>query len=648
MSNKGKSATAEAPVEKPKKGQGSAKPTAQTAKQSSERKVIFTTVEVANYSAGTELGPVTPALARDWLGWEDEEQYKEALKQGKTKLEPLLADRKGRQIRCRHNVTNRPLYLDLVRAYMQTVLNKQWAGPSGCGGTVNGENLIIGETGLILDAQHRLIALVLCEQERTGDVSGPSQAAHWAKFWPTECVIDSLVVTGISESDKVVNTMNTGKPRSLSDALYRSEYLSKYKTSKVREQLASMCDYSIRLLWDRTWASKEAWAPRRTHAEALDFLARHEKHLLKYVDVIYQLDREVKKKEEITQAGGRISRFLHAGLMPAVTFMMASSTSKGGNPVVGEQTDYRDKEGVTSEKKLKWDNEERAEQFLRALADSTGLPGDPLAALWKLRRPEPDDKEGSPIFSTGSVRGIGTRSERMQILSIAWKEFCVGNNISEETFPLSEMYKWTGEEFASKWVFDVATAQTFGGIDLGPQGIKSEREEESNRRLAEEAANRERMNSESASEEKRRRAEQEAAKKAKARPGSNGDGSVKREPGEVKPSQTRYGPDGLPAAPKLVKGKKGKEVAPEEAPVEADAQDDTDAEPGVPLEASPEEQPTVGLTEAIEGLDGPSQDDLDALEEAEGLVEEADTESPAESDPWALIATIDKTHKPMK
>lgn len=244
---------------------------------------------------GGDKPPIDQTLARKLLGWEEEGEEKF----GK---DFLLKDKQGKKIRCHNNVKNRPLYKANLEKLTQEILNGRWE--------YNGETIIVGETGLVLNGQHSLIALILACQE------WPSQSeeySHLAFSWKVEPTIDKLVAFGVSEKDKVVNTMDTCKPRSLSDVIYRSKYFSDMQTGD-RGKVAKMTEFAVELLWHRTGASLNAFAPRRTHSESLDFIERHPR-ILACVKHVFEENGKEK----------RIVSYTSPGYAAGLLFLMACS-----------------------------------------------------------------------------------------------------------------------------------------------------------------------------------------------------------------------------------------------------------------------------------------------------------------------------------
>ena len=262
--------------------------------------------------------------AKELLGWQEEDTEKFG-------TNFLFKDSLGRKIRCHNNVTNRPLYLSILGALTQEILRRRWK--------LNGENRIIGETGLVLNGQHTFISLVLAVQKWKED---PSKYPEWE----TEPYIAVSIMFGISEDDEVVNTMDTCKPRSLADVLYRSPFFSDLE-NKDRKKASRVLDYAVKLVWDRTGV-KNAFQIRRTHAEALDFIARHPK-------IVECANHIFTENGDCNQIGWYISPGSAAGLL----YLMSCSLT--------ESRDYHSDENPREEL-LSWDHWDKACDFWVLLA----------------------------------------------------------------------------------------------------------------------------------------------------------------------------------------------------------------------------------------------------------------------------------------
>lgn len=186
--------------QKPAKKVG-VKKVAATMPHSKDRPKIHNTVSVELCSGDKAL---TQAKAKELLGWEEEE------KGGTSYGQEFLLKSNGVKVRCYNNITNRPLYMANVQALKQEILRGRWR--------LNGESIIIGDTGLMLNGQHQCIALVEAVNDWEQDKS------KWEETCPNVPTLEKVLTIGISEDDYVVNMMDTCKPRSLADVLYRSPF----------------------------------------------------------------------------------------------------------------------------------------------------------------------------------------------------------------------------------------------------------------------------------------------------------------------------------------------------------------------------------------------------------------------------------------
>ena len=232
---------------------------------------------------------IDSAQAKAILGWQEETD---------AKVSCLLKDRNGKRIRCEHNVTNRPLYRSNYEALVQEILRGNWR--------YNMEPIIIDEMGQVLNGQHQLIAVVLATQDWEAD----------RDKWPAikRVAIDKLICFGADGSDEAVNTMDTCKPRTLADVIYRAPFFRKYDEAD-HKALAKMANHAVNCLWDRTGACINPYAPRQTHAESISFIERHNR-LLEAVVAIHEENEE-----------NRIKRFIGAGYAAGLLYLMGTSTS---------------------------------------------------------------------------------------------------------------------------------------------------------------------------------------------------------------------------------------------------------------------------------------------------------------------------------
>jgi hypothetical protein len=340
----------------------------------------------------------------------------------------------GCKIRCLNNVVNRPIHWTAVRALAQEHLNRKWKP--------NGETIILGRTALILNGQHTLIGAKLAEWERT---EGPD-ADHWKSIWPTPITLEKLVAVGVEETDEVINTMDTCKPRSLADVVYRSPYFRDLKP-KDRVTLAKMMDQAIMFLWDRTGAKVDAYAPRRTHAEALDFLARHPK----VEDAVRHI------WEEYKESWATSSSVMAAGYAAGILYLMAASDSSNKQVSTYQERVRLGEAGQRDISLACWD---RACEFWTMLRASAPEMEDLKTALTRL---------ADPVHGMG-----GGRDERVAVLALAWASFKAGGAIVEDDLSLEYVTTVDGTREG------MANRYTFGGIDRGNNTTKPRGSERTN------------------------------------------------------------------------------------------------------------------------------------------------------------------------
>jgi hypothetical protein len=301
---------------------------------------------------------LTAAKAKELLGWTEETE------ETPFGADYLLKDRNKVKVRCYNNVTNRPLYQSNLSSIEQEITRGRFV--------FNGEPIIIGQSGKILNGQHTLIALVLVNQGEEEEIA-----------------IDKLIVFGVSEADEVVNTMDTCKSRTLSDVLYRSE-IFKSLDSGERKKICRVCDYAIKTVWDRTGA-ENAFAPRKTLPEAINFLEAHPR-LLEAVEFVYTENVE-----------NSIGRYLSPGYAAGMLYLMGCSN-----------TDPEKYLHEPDGKSLNWDNWDKACEFFVMMSSGN-------KALNPLRN--------KLVKMSESEEGI-SRSERFALLAKAWLQFVDKGKVS--------------------------------------------------------------------------------------------------------------------------------------------------------------------------------------------------------------------------
>lgn len=379
--------------------------------QEAPREVIFPKYDAKIYAGDKAL---TVEQAKKLLGWEEETE------ENKLK-EWTLKDENGTPVVCKNNDHNRPFTESWCRTIAQDILNRHYAplGP-------NGETIIIGKTGRVLSGQHRLIALVLANQIWEGP-----QKFHWEEKWPTAPTMETFVAYGVDESDETTRTLDNVRPRTLSDVLFVGQDYGKYK-GKDRKTLCNMMDYAVRLLWHRTGADCDAFAPKRTHSEALDFISRHPR-IIRAVKHIFE-----ENKEQIFGTGMKSTIRIGPGYAAGLLYLMGASTS--------DLDSYRNMD-PPGEKKVKWDNWDRAEEFWVELAK--GVKGELKPAIHAMA--------GLANEETGTG---GTMAERTAILCKAWNVFAKKQKLRDKDVELERPPDEDG-------IPQLAECPTVGGIDMG-------------------------------------------------------------------------------------------------------------------------------------------------------------------------------------
>lgn len=372
------------------------------------------------------VAPFTDDLAKEILGWQDEAGFAVALESQYTKAEIknlntsfgedyLFKDRNGDKIRCGNNLHNRPFYAQTAEDWMLEILRRKWQ--------FNGESMIVDKYGGCQDIQHRAIGLVWACQEWELDRKLPKPQQKWQEFWPEKPTIDCIVVFGIEDSDDVVNTINTGKPRTLSDAIYRTSWLAD-KPLGERQQLAKVIAGAVTYLWKRTEAKAGSLAPRRPHSESFEFLDNHKRLRDKCVPFI------------VAEGDGKkLTPYLSLGWASALLYLMGSASS-----------DFGKYTKTGHEKSLDWSLYDKAEEFWTLFCNNA-----------KELEPLREELERLPME-------IGAEF-KVDMIVKAWTLFSDGQEIAPEAIQLN-----IGQE-EGHYVLAEAKPR-LGGIDVEPDEVE--------------------------------------------------------------------------------------------------------------------------------------------------------------------------------
>ena len=365
------------------------------------RPIVYKGVSVQVCEGAKEL---TEAGAKELLGWREA---------GKDEA-PLFTDLEGKRIVCTNNFNNRPFQRGNAELIKQEVLRKRWQ--------FNLESMIIGESGLVLSAQHRLIGFIFaCQAWRIDPEEHPD--------WEDQPTLACLIAFGCSEADEVVNTIDTGKSRTLADVLFRSEYFKDLQ-AKDRKVIARIGEFALRTVWGRTGV-ENAYGVNKTHAEFLDMLNRHPS-LLNCVRFIFDEETD-----------DQLLRRYVGSLGVAAGFMYLMATSKSDPLTYVER----------NETELDVSNYEKAEEFWTGLANKDK----PFLTLHK-------------AFVALNQREVKTE-ERWALLAKAWTAFADNQPMNDVALKLAYLEDEDGTK-------SLAEFPTFGGIDFWKQEVTEQLEDD--------------------------------------------------------------------------------------------------------------------------------------------------------------------------
>ncbi len=406
-----------------------------------ELEVVYPNLIFTEYSVNSEQGPLTPEDIEDMFGWETEPKYVERMMEKYPNTKPSdhffyedyhCINTNKEKVRCHNNAGNRPFDMDWCEDLIRMILRGEWAGPLTIPGeTINGETFRMSKYGRVLSGQHQGTALVLANErlQQSRDVNhrphyDPNDPdSELYPFWRDHdyCVIETLVVTGLSEDERVLRTIDYVKERTLADVLYTMELYRKNNPPE-RKEMTRMLAAAIDLLWTRTCAQGY-----RTHPEMVAFLNRHET-LLDCVEHLFLENKPIvvdkKRREgesedehkirlamEAVQGGRRISKLhLSPGQCAALCYLMGTSATSESD----SETYRGDGRTPPTEKLVDFSMMERAKLFWTKLAgDKEFVPV--RVKLNSLITSEAD--------STHNL-GLGGRwEEKLAVLAKAWGIF---------------------------------------------------------------------------------------------------------------------------------------------------------------------------------------------------------------------------------
>ncbi len=391
-------------------------PTNGEATQSSPKSglpVMYDKLKIVEYSSTSEHGPLTPDDMKIMLGWETEKEYQNrmVLENPNSKPEHWLygdlfhcLDIDKQKVRCRANANNRPFDMGWCEDLTHTILYGHWAGPLMMPGeTVNGETVRISKYGRVLSGQHQGTALVLADEwlQKSRLIAGNADDPKYPAWNGHEhTVIETIVIYGLSEDERILRTIDYVKPRTVADMLYTME-LFRQNLPVERKEMTRMLSIAIDLLWLRTDTKGY-----KLHPEIVGFLERH-RRLLKCVEHLF-----IENSAKGADGGRKISKLrLSAGQCAALCYLMGCSVPNEDDGKYGD--DYR-AQSPPSEKLLKWDNWDKAQDFWVRLAQDRGFMPVRMA-LGRLVDSE---------VSSDDNQGMGGRlPEKLAIIAKAWEVY---------------------------------------------------------------------------------------------------------------------------------------------------------------------------------------------------------------------------------
>jgi hypothetical protein len=220
-------------------------------------------------------------------------------------------------------------------------------------------------------------------------------------LWSEMPSIECIVVTGIDESSKVVDTINTGMPRTLADVIFRDSQYFADASSSDRRKIAKVAEHAIRMLGHRLASFADAFAPNRTHSECIEFLQRHPK-LLDCVQFVYDAETDQ----------GSVSNVVPLGTAAALMYLMGSSATTS--------TEYSSAE-QPCERMLDWSAWDKACEFWEAVGNSA-------SSLFPIK-----EQLSAIAQDADSI----SRAERMGVVVKAWGGFSNGLALTADMLALT-------------------------------------------------------------------------------------------------------------------------------------------------------------------------------------------------------------------
>lgn len=358
----------------------------------------------------------------------------------------LLKDEEGHKVVCWNVVGNRPFDKARCDKYVQDMANRQWAGPTTLPGeTFNGETFLVSRTGKVESGQKRGVALVLLWQKWRKQLElGGTLTRLWPpEQYPEGPVIDIPIFVGISESPKVIRTIDEVQPRSIADTVFTSPIFEELTYEKKLEASKAM-GTAAPLLWNRVGGRTTSTLHQLlTHSEATDFIDRHPR-LRRCVLHIIKCD----------SGEGKSIRYARLGLgeCAAIMYLMAHGDS--------DINAYRNADPSPKESVLTCSLMAKAEAFWKefgAREGSGAIVSEAVAAVV--------DKDAGSI-----------KDRKYAILAKAWSVYVEGLKITNGDVALTEEDFQTDQNGKKSLALPYTFNHDDMGIDCGPKVHKAEEE----------------------------------------------------------------------------------------------------------------------------------------------------------------------------
>lgn len=401
--------------------------------------------------------PITAVDAMTLIGWEVEQ--KDGPKFGE---DYSVLDYYGKKVRLHKNIRNRPIYPNNLESLGQTILMGQWE--------LNGEPTIISDVGNVQDNQHTLISLIIAQQRLEYEKDSTGEKLKWMSKWPDMVIsIPKVIVYGIKGTDSVVNSMNTGKPRTLTDVLYRSTYFSdlptKAKDGLDRTTAARTMDHAIKEVWQRMGLYRDAYSPRLTNSEGLSWLEAHGGMEGKFLECVRKV-----LEEDTT---GHISKYVPCGKAACLMWLGACGKSDEMKYYVLRQED-RDSEAYMT---LKWHYWKMAVSFWTEFGDRE--PDTVVNSGKENEYTRPGKSRGPLKPLTDILEELDNKDEPMIrekdfVIARAWNLWCEEKLITTASIKIKDTDYGEPDPVSGNRQLKKKNHQRFGSLDLGMDRLKKE------------------------------------------------------------------------------------------------------------------------------------------------------------------------------